>query len=387
MRRLSQTQISTFQACPQRWKLRYMDGLKEPPSPPLTFGSAVHAGLETFYRNRIAAPPPLQDVLDSFDSELDRTAYGTPQDFESARADGHAMLQAWYSKHAADFQPALAVELALRYSIDDVPMISILDRVDVGDDGAVRITDYKTGKFFLRDKAQESQQLTLYQIAAEEKLERQVESLSLVHVPSDTEWRVSRRSPAEVDSVRRLVLDTAQAIEDQAFEPRPGRQCSWCHVKPWCPAFADQYPENWPEQLDSLVFSPAEIAELADGLGQAQQTKKEAEERIRSLQQKLIAWFEASGQRAAAGSSFRVQASRSEKTALTCNDDELRALLEPAGLWTEVLAPAYHLKNRLLHRPELPGDIRGALDEHSESRVSWRLTPQSLGSDDEGDLT
>ena len=111
------------------------------------------------------------------------------------------------------------------------------------------------------------------------------------------------------------------------------------------------------------------------------------EERIRSLQQKLIAWFEASGQRAAAGSSFRVQASRSEKTALTCNDDELRALLEPAGLWTEVLAPAYHLKNRLLHRPELPGDIRGALDEHSESRVSWRLTPQSLGSDDEGDLT
>ena len=387
MRRLSQTQISTFQACPQRWKLRYVDGLKEPPSPPLTFGSAVHSGLETFYRNRIAGPAPLENVLDSFDSELDRTAYDTAQDFERARADGHAMLQSWYSTHAADFQPALAVELALRYSIDDVPMISILDRVDVGDHGRMRITDYKTGKFFLRDKAQESQQLTLYQIAAEEKLEREVESLSLVHVPSDTEWRVPRRSVAEVDSVRRLVLDTAQAIEDQAFEPRPGGQCGWCHVKPWCPAFADQYPEYWPQQLDSLDSSPAEIAELADGLGQAQQTKKEAEERIRALQEKLIAWFEASGQRAAAGSSFRVQASRSEKTALTCNDDELRALLEPAGLWEDVLAPAHHLKARLLHRPELPGEIRGALDEHSESRESWRLTPRSLGSGDEGDLT
>lgn len=387
MRRLSQTQISTFQACPQRWKLRYVDGLKEPPSPPLTFGSAVHSGLETFYRNRIAGPAPLEDVLDSFDSELDRTAYDTAQDFERARADGHAMLQSWCSTHAADFQPALAVELALRYSIDDIPMISILDRVDVGDDGRMRITDYKTGKFFLRDKAQESQQLTLYQIAAEEKLEREVESLSLVHVPSDTEWRVSRRSAAEVDSVRRLVLDTAQAIEDQAFEPRPGRQCGWCHVKPWCPAFSDQYPEYWPQQLDSLNSSPAEIAELADGLGQAQQTKKEAEERIRALQEKLIAWFEASGQRSAAGSSFRVQASRSEKTALTCSDDELRALLEPAGLWEDVLAPAYHLKARLLHRPELPGEIRRALDEHSESRVSWRLIPRSLGSGDEGDLS
>jgi len=387
MRRLSQTQIRTFQACPQRWKLRYVDGLKEPPSPPLTFGSAVHSGLETFYRNRIAGPAPLDDVLASFDSELDHTAYDTPQDFERARADGHAMLQSWYSTHAANFQPALAVELALQYSVDDVPMISILDRVDVGEDGRVRITDYKTGKFFLRDKAQESQQLTLYQIAAEEKLERQVESLSLVHVPSDTEWRVLRRSPAEVESVRRLVLDTAQAIEDQAFEPRPGRQCSWCHVKPWCPAFADQYPENWPEQLDSLVSSPAEVAELADALGMALQVKKEAEERIRAAQEQLISWFDATGQRAVAGSSFRVQASRSEKAALTCNDDELRALLEPAGLWEEVLAPAYHLKTRLLQKPELPSEIRGALDERIESRVSWRLTPHSLGSGGEGDLT
>ena len=387
MRRLSQTQIRTFQACPQRWKLRYVDGLKEPPSPPLTFGSAVHSGLETFYRNRIAGPAPLDDVLASFDSELDHTAYDTPQDFERARADGHAMLQSWYSTHAANFQPALAVELALQYSVDDVPMISILDRVDVGEDGRVRITDYKTGKFFLRDKAQESQQLTLYQIAAEEKLEREVESLFLVHVPSDTEWRVARRSPAEVESVRRLVLDTAQAIENQAFEPRTGRQCDWCHVKPWCPAYADEYPANWPEQLDSLVRTPAEVAELADALGQALQAKKDAEDRIRAVQEQLIPWFEATGQRAVAGSSFRVQASRTEKTALTCSDDDLRALLEPAGLWEEILAPAYHLKTRLLQRPELPPEVRGALNERSEARVSWRLTPHSLETGSEGEMT
>jgi len=220
-----------------------------------------------------------------------------------------------------------------------------------------------------------------------EKLEREVESLSLVHVPSDTEWRVARRSPAEVESVRRLVLDTARAIENQAFEPRTGRQCNWCHVKPWCPAYADQFPANWPEQLEAAVRSPSEVAGLADALGEALATKQEAEERIRTVQEKLISWFEATGQRAVAGSSFRVQASRSEKTALTCGDDELRALLEPAGLWEEILAPAYHLKTKLLDRPELPMEIRGALDERSEARVSWRLTPRSLPTDDEGNLT
>jgi putative RecB family exonuclease len=387
MRRLSQTQIRTYQACPQKWKQRYIDGRKEPPSPPLTFGSAVHAGLETLYLNRTAGPAPLDEVLAAFDAELDPTAYESTQQFEQARADGHAMLESWYGKHAREFRPALAVELALRFSIGEVPMISILDRVDVADDGRVRITDYKTGKFFLRDKAQESEQLTLYQIAAEEKLEREVESLSLVHVPSDTEWSVPRRSPTEVESVRRLALDTAEAIERQQFEPRPGRHCDWCHVKPWCPAFADEYPENWPEQIDSLAPSPADAAELADALGEAQAAKKEAEERIRTVQEQLISWFEATGQRAVAGSRFRVQASRTEKTALTCSDDELRALLEPAGLWEGILAPAYHLKTKLLARPELPPEIRGALGERCEARVSWRLTPRNLATGDEGETS
>lgn len=387
MRRLSQTQISTFQACPQRWKQRYVDGRKEPPSPPLTFGSAVHSGLETMYRNRVAGPAPLDAMIASFDAELDPVAYGSPDEFERARADGHAMLKSWYGTHAPDFQPALAVELALLYSIDDVPMISILDRVDAGEGGRVRVADYKTGKFFLRDKAQESQQLTLYQIAAEQKLEREVESLSLVHVPSDTEWQVSRRSPAEVEAVRRVVRETARAIENQHYEPRPGRQCDWCHVKPWCPAFADRYPENWPEQIDSLMLSREEIAELADALGEAVATKREAEERIRTVQQQLIPWFEATGQRAVDGSSFRVQASRSEKTALTCDDDELRALLEPEGLWAEVLAPSHHRKAKLLQRSELPPTIRRALEERSEARVSWRLTPRGLDSSDQGEAT
>lgn len=387
MRRLSQTQIRTFQTCPQRWKLRYIDGRKEPPSPPLTFGSAVHSGLETFYLNRIAGPASLDEVLSSFDAELDPAAYDSAGKFERAREDGHAMLESWYGKHAPGFEPALAVELALRFSIDTVPMISILDRVDVAEDGRVRITDYKTGKFFLGDKARESEQLTLYQIAAEEQLEREVESLSLVHVPTDTEWQVPRRSPAEVESVRRLVLDTAAAIEQGQFEPRTSGHCRWCHAKPWCPAFADEYPQNWPEQIDALTDSPGDVADMADALGEAQTEKKEAEKRIRALQERLISWFEATGQRSVAGSAFRVRATRTEKPALTCSDDELRALLEPAGLWEGILAPAYHLKTKLLTSSEVPPKIRGALDEQSEARVSWRLTPRSLAGEDEGDTS
>jgi RecB family exonuclease len=327
MRRLSQTQIRTWRTCPQKWKQIYLDGRKEPPAPPLTFGSAVHAGLETYYRNRSAAPAPPDEVLASFDDVLDRAAYDSDEAFSRARDDGHAILLAWHDRRTPDFTPAMAVELALRYEIDDVPMISILDRVDLSPSGELRITDYKTGRFFLRDAARASQQLTLYQIAAEDKLERPVKTLSLVHVPSGTEWEVPRRTPAEIDEVRRVVIETANQIERGAFEPRPGRHCDWCHVRPWCPAFADEYPENWAEQQDITPVSNAEVEGLADALGQALKRKKETDREIAVLRERLTSWFELTGRRAVSGSEFRIRASRSERA-----DDRVSWRLTPVAL-------------------------------------------------------
>ncbi|MGW8283077.1 MAG: hypothetical protein ACWGON_07230, partial [Gemmatimonadota bacterium] len=86
---------------------------------------------------------------------------------------------------------------------------------------------------------------------------------------------------------------------------------------------------------------------------------------------------------AVAGSAFRVQASRTEKAGLACSDEELREMLEPFGLWETVLAPSFHLKTKLLANPAVPTDIRGALEDRSEVRVSWRLTPRRLSSQDE----
>jgi len=334
MRRLSQTQIRTWRSCPQKWKQIYLEGRKQPPAPPLTFGSAIHAGLECYYRNRTAAPAPLEEVLAAFDAVLDPAAYVAQEEYERARRDGHAMLQTWYERNASDFRPAMAVELALHFEIDDVPMISILDRVDLTSTDTLRITDYKTGRYFLRDAARESQQLTLYQIAAEDRVERRVESLSLLHVPSCTEWEVPRRTTTEVDEVRRRVVETANAIERGNFEPRPGRHCDWCHVRPWCPVFADRHPENWPQQQDAFQLPREEVAGLADAFGLALKRKKEAESEVAELRDRLTRWFDATGERAAAGSAFRVRATRS-----VIGGDRVSWRLTPVTLESETPEP------------------------------------------------
>lgn len=381
MRRLSQTAIRTYRTCPQQWKQIYVDGRKLPPAPPLTLGSAVHAGLEAFYRKRVSGPAPLAEMLAAFEAELDPAAFGDPADLETARSEGRAMLERFYAKHAPDFRPALDVELALRYDLDEVPMISILDHVEKTGDDRLRIRDYKTGRFFGPEEATGSEQLTLYQIAAEDRLGLEVEALSLYHVPSLTEWTVPRRTAEEVDAVRELVTGTAAAIERGAFEPRTGRHCGWCHAKPWCPAFADEFPENWAQEPAPPAPGHAEAAAFADAFGEVRELRKELDAQARNLQERLVAFFEATGERAVAGERYRVTASVGER--LQFDDDALRSILEPAGLWDLVLAPAWHLKSKVIEDPAVPAALRTELERAGERRSVWRLRHAPRG--DEGD--
>jgi len=47
---VSPKRLNTWLSCPLKFKLWYVDGIREPPSPSLFLGKRVHDGLEYFYR-------------------------------------------------------------------------------------------------------------------------------------------------------------------------------------------------------------------------------------------------------------------------------------------------------------------------------------------------
>ena len=53
-RHLSVSSVQLFARCPVQWKRRYVDGLAEPPSPPMSFGKAFALALEAHHRGRDA---------------------------------------------------------------------------------------------------------------------------------------------------------------------------------------------------------------------------------------------------------------------------------------------------------------------------------------------
>ena len=398
MQHLSQTSMGTYERCPQMWKLKYVDGHPSKPNRFLNLGSAVHVALETFYQRRISEPATLDEMIEAFEAEIDPAAYANEEEQERARADGLQMIREFHAAHAPGFRPALLVEGVLHFELEGVPVVAKIDRVDkldgsgngtAGKRPRVRIVDYKSGfKAPTLDGVRRSDQLTLYQVAVETMLGLEVEAVGLYHVPSQTLFEVPAHGPERVDELRRRVVRVARAIERAEFEPRPGRPCDWCDYRAWCPAWAHEYPENWEQEPLPPVPSHADAGRLADRYGEIKDAIRTSESELKEVREPLERFFSATGERTAAGHRYRVKATFC--TGYRFDDEDLRAILEPAGVWGKVLIPDWRAEDALLTDPDVPDEIRLRMEEMAEAEESWtfhyrrvEVTPEAPVSEDE----
>ncbi|MEJ2337106.1 MAG: PD-(D/E)XK nuclease family protein [Gemmatimonadales bacterium] len=397
MQHLSQTSMGTYERCPQMWKLKYVDGHPSKPNRFLNLGSAVHVALETFYQRRISEPASLDEMIEAFEAEIDPAAYANEEEQERARADGLQMIREFHAAHAPGFRPALLVEGVLHFELEGVPVVAKIDRVDkldgsgngtAGKRPRVRIVDYKSGfKAPTLDGVRRSGQLTLYQVAVETMLGLEVEAVGLYHVPSQTLFEVPAHGPERVDELRRRVVRVARAIERAEFEPRPGRRCDWCDYRAWCPAWAHEYPENWEQEPLPPVPSHVDAGRLADRYGEIKDAIRTLESELKEVREPLERFFSATGERTAAGDRYRVKATFC--TGYRFDDEDLRAILEPAGVWGKVLIPDWRAEDALLMDPDVPDEIRLRMEEMAEAEESWTFhyrrveaTPEAARSED-----
>ena len=63
VRPLSHSSMSMYAECPQKYKLKYVDGHREKPKYFFSFGNSLHKSLEYFYGAQMLVPPGLEDVL------------------------------------------------------------------------------------------------------------------------------------------------------------------------------------------------------------------------------------------------------------------------------------------------------------------------------------
>ena len=266
-RRLSPSGAGTFEQCPRRWRLRYVERLPDPPGEAALAGSFAHRVLELLMQRD---PHERTVEIAKAIARAEWPGVEADPDFRALGFDEtgskHFRWKAWQAieglwaledPKAVDVR---ATEHDVEADLGGVPFRGIVDRLDEEGDGLV-VTDYKSGKApSARFRRGRLDQVLLYAAAVEQATgEMPVHARLLYLGQRPVGIKVTRE---EIDSVVDKLAGTWAAIntacDTDEFEPRTGPLCGWC-------PYVDRCPEGTKEVAKRQAKKDADVAALRGG--------------------------------------------------------------------------------------------------------------------------
>lgn len=285
--------------------------------------------------------------------------YESAEEEKQYREYGQEILTRFWEIHSTDFHLPVALERSFYIDIEGIKLRGFIDRVDKLESGGLAIIDYKSGKeLFTNDYLEQDLQLTIYQLAAEQTWQLPVEKLTLYHLRSNTPCSCPPRDPARLDDARRLILEVAENITGEKF---PATE------NPFCPC---DFPEHCPYYRHLYMEPPAARQDLLPGIAAAEAVERytslkaqinELETQLEEAKQAITDFCRAEGLSRVYGHEHEISYKLIERTGF--DEDEVRVLLEPEGLWEKVLGLDQARVRQLLTDKEISADIREKLQD------------------------
>lgn len=360
MRPLSYTQISLYQSCPLQYKLQYIDGLKPKDKWYFSFGSTLHLCAQYFFKVRVPPPPSLQKLLRFYEKNWISEGYESAEEEANYKTYGREILSKFGEIHSADFKIPVAVERIFYIDIEGVKLRGYLDRVDKLDSGGLSIVDYKSNQgLFTQADLENNLQLTLYQLAAEQTWHLPVERLTLYHLRSNTPCSCAARDEARLEEARHLVLEVAKNITEGNFPAIENQYCP-CDFAEHCPYYKQKYVEIVAEPKETDILRGMAVDEAVEHYVSLQEQIRELESQLEEIKQMIIDFCQAEGLNRVYGREHAITYKLVDKAGFS--EGEVRALLEPEGLWHRVLSLDQSRLKQLITDEAVAKDVRHKLE-------------------------
>jgi len=252
---VSWSALSTFRACPLKYKFRYIDGLpEESVSAALIFGTGIHSAVEQHFQAILSGDPKpdLDALLFAYRSawlphDPDAIQFGSKETRSSLDALASKMLMAFLSSTAASVQGrVLGVEEEIRgMLVEGVP--DLYGRVDLltEDSESLVVTDIKTsrGRWSQEQVEDSGEQLLLYShLASEISPGKKIAARFLVLTKTKAPVIEEHVREVEPENVKRTLAGVERvwrAIEAGVFYPAPSTVgCAGCGYRAACRAWA-----------------------------------------------------------------------------------------------------------------------------------------------------
>jgi putative RecB family exonuclease len=253
----SHSRLSTFEQCPFKFKLRYIDKIK--PAIERTIeshlGSAVHETLEWLYEQVMNKHIPTIDEIITDYAVRWQDTYSkdtlivkkqlTQKDYFNK---GVQFLINYYTKNhpfndnTLETEKKILIELNENYKLQ-----GFIDRlVHNLEKDEYEIHDYKTANNLpLKEKIENDRQLALYSIAIKELFGDDKKVILVWHYLAHNQKIISRRTNQQLANLKKETIYLIEKIEStENFPSKKSILCNWCEYKNYCHEFGGKLPEK-----------------------------------------------------------------------------------------------------------------------------------------------
>jgi DNA helicase-2/ATP-dependent DNA helicase PcrA len=235
-KRLSASAVETYQRCGLQFKLDRDWRIAAKPAAAMQFGAAIHRVLKTYFDSvRLGRPKTDEELIEIFRLDLASARIQESYQHELYEKQGILQLQDFLSEaRTIPASQVLHTEEPFEIKVGETTVVGRIDRIDRLADGNVAIIDYKTGKARDQEAADESLQLSLYALAAQQKWNYKVGALVFHNLEQNVPVATTR-SEAQLLDARICVEEAAKGIAEGVFDAKPGQHCHFCAYRTLCP--------------------------------------------------------------------------------------------------------------------------------------------------------
>lgn len=256
------SQIASFLKCPYQYKLSFIYRIPIFGKAVFSYGKTMHSTLEEFYKLLLKTKTgpltdsPQQDLFGP--AKLPTVGELVKQD-ELLAIFEKCWIDDWYETGAQKLEYQTKAIKALTEFYDKVKdrparvkfleepfhlkvagqngdtytIKGVIDRVDLSPDGKWQIIDYKTGSPKDKLEWEDKMQLLIYQIAAKELFNAEVESLTYYYLDQNKELSFLGDGK-DVEKLKSQLVEVITAMKTSKFNPTPGWQCQFCDYRDIC---------------------------------------------------------------------------------------------------------------------------------------------------------
>jgi DNA helicase-2/ATP-dependent DNA helicase PcrA len=244
--RLSASSIDDYEDCPLKFKFGHYLKIPTGPQAALTFGSIMHRSVRRYFELRARGEASFEAVRRFFEASWRKTGFEDEYQERAYKQAGLEQLRDFVEKQEKSETLPLSMESSFSLDLGEVQLEGRIDQINPlaprprEDEGGVELIDYKTGKPRSQKDADQSLQLSVYALAAQEQMKLKPLRLTF-YCLTNNEPVHTVRTEQDLKAVKAEILTVAEQIRQNHFPATPGFVCKFCDYRPICPAHEENF--------------------------------------------------------------------------------------------------------------------------------------------------